>query len=421
MKGIRLPVTAVEPNLLVNRDALRRSLADAISDWLGDPEAAPGASWTVLGDKGVGKTILTRAVLADVKSRHSADVLIVEADCRQADGWRVVVSAVARGLRKELEDMHPLFPGGLAAWIQLVDLLDRATGWGATSARVVRTHTAKLTGTLKVSSRFLDAFNADLSLGGEVGGAVTEDLPLNLDATRLTDWLVKLLDDLLRATGLRVVLFLDNVDELDHEYDTAEKRDRVRGQLKGLIPLHHARAAVVVNLRSYMSGILGREMVDRELVEALDAEHRLAVLDRRLAGESAENQRILAEPRERAFRAALAAVAPTPLALLTWYRVLMRHDALTADRWGAARAQFLKVQFGSIPEDAMAQLLSLFPTPGASIDLKALGALEPALLAQAQATQALLPCDFWNPVAYTLDPLLQVAHPGNLDALVSAG
>jgi len=79
--------TSVDPGDLVNRDAEREQLLSVLEDYRNTAMEAGSASARearilISGERGVGKSILTRKVLADFGARHPDQVIIATINAR---------------------------------------------------------------------------------------------------------------------------------------------------------------------------------------------------------------------------------------------------------------------------------------------------------------------------------------------------
>ncbi|MCC6558341.1 MAG: hypothetical protein IT372_35820 [Polyangiaceae bacterium] len=113
------------------------------------------------------------------------------------------------------------------------------------------------------------------------------------------------------------MLYIDNMDELRHHYRTDEERQKARRDTEVLLMLRDAPVVLVLNMRTYYSGILPREIANRRVLRPLREAELLLILEKRLEAERHEvRMAIQAGPVKEATRR-LAAIAPTPLAFLT--------------------------------------------------------------------------------------------------------
>ena len=133
-----------------------------------------------------------------------------------------------------------------------------------------------------------------------------------------------------REAGIDVVLYLDNLDELRHTYAAPEERERVRLDVDTVLLVREAPIGLVVNVRTYFSGILPREMVNRRVLRRMDDQEQVQILTLRLDGELDEVRARFGDAAFRAEAEKLARIAPTPLALLQWFKFLFEEDRIRA-------------------------------------------------------------------------------------------
>ncbi len=90
----------VDSDFLVNREDDVRWLDEGLSAYLKDDRVSAGRSICVLGEKGAGKSILTRAAIRRAEAQFSQDTLILKVDCRARrnprDVFRSIAQAAAR-------------------------------------------------------------------------------------------------------------------------------------------------------------------------------------------------------------------------------------------------------------------------------------------------------------------------------------
>jgi Cdc6-like AAA superfamily ATPase len=104
----RFKPSAIDPLYLVNRQVDLDWLVGAISTYLSDPDprARGPLSFCVLGEKGVGKTILTKAALWKLRGQFSDRAIFVEADCRRFRTAKQVIDVIAKGVVEALDDLR---------------------------------------------------------------------------------------------------------------------------------------------------------------------------------------------------------------------------------------------------------------------------------------------------------------------------
>lgn len=211
------------------------------------------------------------------------------------------------------------------------------------------------------------------------------------------------------------MLYIDNMDELRHHYRTDEERQKARRDTEVLLMLRNAPVVLVLNMRTYYSGILPREIANRRVLRPLREAELLLILEKRLEAERHEvRMAIQAGPVKEATRR-LAAIAPTPLAFLTWFKALFEEKAMSVERVAGGVTRFLETYYSTVPEQVWRKVVEAFDDPEECIDRDKLIAAcdgNAALFNQAVDRQGVLPKDFWDPSTYfTLDPELFLVHP----------
>lgn len=399
-----------DPAYLINRDAERAELYRPLKGFVtAPPDARRGLYMAVIGAKGVGKSIVTLSVLKRLREEHSGQVVIVNVDCRRRRGWREVLAGVAEGLRDELYELNaarvhvPDYGFDGASLLRDLAHLDDAKEERLREHILAHTSKGRLGGALELRKLFQMELSVELTEVTKHRGALVGSR--SLDDRRVSRLLTGLLTDLHRD-GLRVVVFIDNLDELDHSYDTEAARAHVRQEVEGLLQLSDAPIALVVNARTYFAGALGREKDATLRLKPLPPDDLVRVVARRMDFEPLEIQRQMADDDVQAEVAWLCEVSGSPLELL--YHVAHRAKAGTLRP--EARANYRTELEASFPSFSFAQLERLVrcfmvePVQDRAAVEQALGR-EP-LVREAMRQQLILPVDFWDPVEFTLDPRL---------------
>lgn len=398
----------VEPGYLVDRDADVAWLREALDSFLGHADA-PGRAVCVLGEKGVGKSIVTRKVLADLREVHSATTVFITVDCRRHRDQRGVYQAIARELVNELTTRTELSN----ALLDNARLLETLAGFDEGERRILHErivqHQAALTLKEPALVRFLARLDISLRRSEESRASLLGRI--RIDPHRLQEAVIESFHDL-RAAKLDVVLYLDNIDELDHDAIRDEQsRVRVRGETDGLLGLVHAPIALVLNMRTYFSSMLGREIGLIRQIERLAVADQIALLDKRIARERPDTRKRLAEPAARTCLEAVAKLAPTPLAALTWFHYLCQTDQHGTRDLKQALDGLLRLRYSVISSAQIRKIAELFRTRELVDRDTLLRACDDNVgtLNQLLMTQAVLPLDWWHPTDFRLDPELYFA------------
>jgi Cdc6-like AAA superfamily ATPase len=415
----RYDASAIDPLFLVNRQAELDWLYGTLSTYLTDPDptARGRLAFCILGEKGVGKTILTRAALYRARQDYSDRALFLEVDCRRHRSARHVIDAIAMAKVTALYDMKATGTAVSNELLATAQVLATITRFEEADLRDIHQYVEpfKVAANLKGDHALLKALNLSFQVSIERSSS-TRDLAgkVRFDEPRLCDALSSLFHDI-RAGGLDVVLYLDNMDELSHHYSTADELQKVRSDTEVLLRLHAAPIILVLNMRTYYSGILPREIANRRVLRNLPVPELLLVLDKRLEGELPAVKQRVEEATTRDATRRLADMAPTPLAFLSWFKTMFEEDALSVEAHASGATRFLDTFYSTTPEAVWKSIADAFATPDSAITREALlgaCARNEALLRQAVDHQGVLPKDFWDlTTCYTLDPELYLIHP----------
>jgi len=425
----RFDPSSIDPRVLINRQADLDWLVGAVSDYMRDqdPRARGALSFCLVGEKGVGKTILTKAAILKLRHEFSDQAIFVQADCRLFHTAKDVIHAIAADVVAQLAEFRIHEPKKVS---------DALMASAQALAQITRLPDSEL----KVVRQYLEQFKAALNLKGEQ--ALLKQLKLDFDISiaqssstsqefsgkvrfdevTLCKSLAALFDDI-RRSGIDVVLYVDNMDELSHFYRTEAEREKARHDTHALLLLRYAPVVFIVNMRTYYAGILPREMTNRRILRRLREDEHQAILEKRLEPLRPEVKKIVADPRVKKVIENLAKAAPTPLAFLVWFKVLFEAEALLEEKLQDGVTNFLETFYSALPASVVRDVIAAFPGPQIALERDALLAAcgkNEAALRQIIDIQGVLPKDFWDPATYyTLDPELHLIHPGVLGADVS--
>lgn len=425
----RFDPASIDPLLLFNRQSDFDWLVDAISDYLSDPDprARRALSFCIFGEKGVGKTILTRAALWRTRQKFSDRAIFVEADCRQFHSTRDVINVIAAGVVKQLDEFRRHEPKSVSnELLATAQVLAAITRFENAQLKVIHQHLAqfKVATSLKGEQSLLSAIKLDFQISLELTTSTSQQLSgeVRFDEINLCKALIALFEDI-RRNDIDVVLYIDNMDEISHQYRTDAERKKAEHETQTLLLLRNAPIVFVVNMRTYYSGILPREMTNRRILNRLSAKDLQRILDKRLeptreeikkAVQSAESQKVLTH---------LAGVAFTPLAYLTWFKSLFEAGMLSMEQLDEGITQYLEVYYGTLPANIWRDVARAFPDPKQPVNretlLAACGGNE-VTLRQVIERQGVLPKNFWDPQTYyTLDPELALIRAVDIAAQTS--
>ncbi len=417
----RFEPSAIDPLFLVNRASDLEWLVGAISDYLVDPDTAARRSLTfcILGDKGVGKTILTRAALHQARVKFSDRAIFVEADCRDFRTAKEAIGAIARNVVAQLDDLRLTRTAAVSnELMSTAQALVAIARFEDVELKVVHQHLEqfKAATALKGKHSLLKLLTLDFQISQDLSISTSRELSgmVRFDEVGLCRALKALFEDI-RANDIDVVLYLDNMDELSHHYRTVEDMQKVRRDTEVLLLLHEAPIIFIVNMRTYYSGILPREITNRRNLGPLPERELGAILVKRLERDSREEiKNAVAAPALQKAVAKISAIAPTPLAFLTWFKVLFEADALAEDKLSSGVTSFLESYYSTLPVAVWRRVVGAFSDPKSAINREALLRAcdgNEAEVNQVIDRQGVLPKDFWDPATYyTLDPELFIVH-----------
>ncbi|MEM9453002.1 MAG: hypothetical protein AAGF11_02400 [Myxococcota bacterium] len=405
--------TDVRPELLVDRDDAAEWLEHSISAYLADRDPEQGQGFCVLGSKGVGKSILTRAVLQKLKEVHAATTLFVEVDCRGALRQRKVLKQVVEQVHAELYKMNRYgSPGASRELLASAAVLKTLASFDQVERKTVHEHLTEFKAAAGADGKLLDFIASEFQISLRRRKQEAIEGKVLLDDDNIREALLLLLRDIrLAHEDLDIIVYLDNIDELDHDaYWSDEGRERVRAQTLGLMQLWRAPVGLVLNMRTYYSSILLREVSKRFELLPLDDATLEQILARRLHSEQRAVQEALGNDLWNARRSELAGMASTPLSFLMWFEYLAERIKEPEERSMAEVLMgFARTHAATVSQDVLRRIAGIFEGVEAAVPrerlLAACGGNE-ALLSQAIRSQIVLPLDFWQPNEFTLDPEL---------------
>lgn len=336
------PVLA-DPELFVDREEFRQYLYEVLQDALLSERRQ--ARFVIYGEKGVGKTILTRWVLQRLKAELGDGFYLVQVEGRGAnplDFLRELASKlVAAGLSAphvtpdRRRTLHML--GALATNEQITEALTDS---------VVRTHGGQVGVDLPILGGLVARGAATWTDARQVGQAITRSM--RVDVALLRSAILETLARL-RSDGIPVVVFFNDLDQAVGRANAEE----VRQILGGLVAVEDC--IQVVNIRTEVLYDDLRRESELLGLDPLPVEALLDLYRRRVETEASEAKRsrlLLPEVLSNADR--LARVNGNAFAFLTWMRDLCR---LPGD--GA----------GNLNEDAVLDMLTGRTLPPAEIEL----------------------------------------------------
>lgn len=406
----------VKPRQHVGRGRDVQWLREILARYLQTAELDAGKALCLVGEKGTGKSILTRTVLDDLRGRFSANTLFLVVDCRSCHDRRGVISAICNEIVRELHSLMRASAEVPAPLVAASQMLRALSTLGQVSVRSAHAQVLQYQDAVRMGSRkLLGSLKRNFGLSLELTEVQIRSLmgTVRFDDLGLSDALIALCRDL-RVTGYNVVLFLDNLDELRHEYREASIRDALRAEIEGILALREAPIALVLNVRTYFASVVPRERWNTRMVAGLSTAEMLDALDKRLCHERGEVQVAVTAARPLVER--FATIATTPLAFLRQIKFLFEEGCLAEDRVDDGLHEYLKTQYPNIGFETLERIVQAFPAPDAVLDEAAVKAAcdgSDALFEVIQDRQVVMPEDFWNPIRFILDPELHCLHPSH--------
>ncbi len=401
-------LASTDPLDLVDRQADVDWLRNSLESFLSAPDKSRGRALAILGERGTGKSIVMQKVVADLREIHAATTLFLIVNCATVRTQRGVYQAITRqavqqlGVRADVDK----------ALLETARLLETVAKFDDVKQQVlaeqVATHGAALQ--LRGAGKLLQALGISFGVNLERTSQTRQALEgsTRIDGLGLRDALTAFFEDLRTTRGFDVVVVLDNLDELDHEAITDDdQRTRLLGELDALLGLALAPIGLVVTVRTYFGGVLNRRIDGNRVLRRLsDADHS-EIIRKRLAREPAAVQAALAAPACADCIERLAALAPTPLALLSWFRYLAENDLQAATSPQSDLRGLVTDRFAYVQSAVIDRIVKAFAGPEARISservLEACGGNR-TIYNQLLHYQIVLPVDFWHPNEFTLMP-----------------
>lgn len=401
-----LDPASTDPAEIVNRDAMLKWLRASIESFLRAPDRSRGRAMALLGDRGIGKSILARKVFQDLREIHGADTLFLVVDCRQCPNERAVYEAIAWeaiqaiGFRSD----RPLLD--TARTLHVIASFDEVERTRLAELTKEYSHTLKLKGPknllalLGVSSEVRSSYKQQETVMGKV----------KFTAASLRQAVIAFFSDLHEHAGLDVVLLLDNLEEIQHDAILEEDhRTRYRGEIDSLLGLASAPIGLLITARTYFAGSLNRQIDSTKVLHRLSNDEHVALVRKRLDREPPEIRGQFDGDGCGECIDQLAGMASTPLSLLSWFKFLAENELHSGDP-RAELERWLDDRYGNFDKRHIIAVVAAFAgDPSARVAeavlLKACRENE-AVWKQMVRYQVVLPIDFWDPHTFTLAPEL---------------
>ncbi len=418
------------PELLVGREETLTWLTEGFDSYFeacrSDEQRGRtlGQTLCLLGDKGMGKSIIAQKLLRELYTRLSGSTMMLSIDCRNLRSLRDVITEIALSVQKELASLERSsvkVPRGLPEAAGILTELARTekAELRALHERLLRFKGAMRLGTASQLIQLLD-FLFGISLDVSNKELVSLRGEVNFDIPRLTKMLIAFFEEI-RESGLNVFMLLDNVDEIRHSYRDPETRQLIRDETEWVLGLHKAPIGLLICMRTYYAkGLMTREIRLHKTLSRMKPAQLIEVVRSHMSRETQKVRDAFEQKTCQDLLTKLASMAPTPLALLTWFGWAIENDLLEEEVSAIAK-DWQKGGYTAIEPGVLRQVLDAFVKAarnGRSVlsQKELLEALdgEESRLAQLQDLQTILPLDFWNPVDFTLDLELHWLVPGGI-------
>ncbi len=195
------------------------------------------------------------------QSRHTGSsrpisdrVLFLDINCRDIHSARAVIGQAAKQVVTGLLELRALGLIVKDALVEIAKILVALTGFDDVELKGVHEHIEQFKSAIQLGGRqsFLKCLTASFSISLERSEKTVESMTgkVKFDVARLAEAINALFEDI-SEQGYDVVLYLDNLDELHHEYRNAAARDAVRNDVAALLSLRKSPIVLVVNVRTY--------------------------------------------------------------------------------------------------------------------------------------------------------------------------
>jgi hypothetical protein len=401
-----LDLASVDPVDIVDRDRVVKWLQAGLDSFFRD--RSHGRAIAILGERGIGKSIVMRRVIDPLRERHGSDTLFLVVDCRGVGSQRRVYHELAR---QAVDQLKPMRKPELFDTARVLETLAK---FDEVERRVLSEHLTNFKAALQLAGKrsLLSVLGTTADIGLEYSRQRREALEGKtfFDAARLRDAVIAFFSDL-RETKIDVVVVLDNLDELRHEaLGDDERRRWLHEEIDGLLCLTRAPIGLVITARTYFAGSLNRQIDNTKILDRLSARDLVELVAKRLAREPQEIRAEFAEGAgPRLHRAPRRARAPPPSPCSTGSATSPRTTS-TAKTYPepyaacSASATPTSPNRPSTPSSPSSATSRCPPSPRPPL-LRACGDNQ-AVWQQLLRNQIILPIDFWHPNEFTLAPEL---------------
>lgn len=413
--------TGIDPRDHVDREADLAWLRGSLDSYLKAPDKSQGRCVAVLGERGIGKSILVRKVIDDLREIHTATTLFLQVDCRHCRTQRKVYQAIAMAAVDQLAGRGGVEDAALVATARLLEAIASMDTVKQTTLyeRITAFKAALKLGGKKSLLELLGK-SYEINLHRSLTAGETLEGTIHFDGLRLRDAVIAFFHDLRDhqsdpSKRFDVIVVLDNLEELDHEAIAEERhREVLLAEIDALLGLSLAPIGLVLTVRTYFAAGLMRAIHAPRVLDRMSAADHVELLRVRLARESAATRELFGNTDSSANIERLATMAPTPLALLRWFNFLSQNEQhADADIVGNLRG-LARAHYATVPMRVLESVVAAFGGDDAPIhedQLLAACANQRPIFKQLLRYQIVLPVDFWNPVEFTLSPELHFLRP----------
>lgn len=232
--------TNTDPKLFVNREEDLAEIKSLLRQFINDPEAQSGGV-LVKGDSGVGKSILSRKAVSDLKQEYN-QLVVLEVDGGRLTGVRGLLNKLCDVARNVIEPLeHPELSKQASVLAQIVN-------YGKITVAEARQFSSEKSAGGKVGGGIWALLTGEVSVGLKRtdGTTTTEGYDIPITDEYLSRLLCALLQDV-RDVGYRVLIFLDNLDRIG-KMDSQEDANTIAAFVKEL--LDFPCCILLLNLRT---------------------------------------------------------------------------------------------------------------------------------------------------------------------------
>jgi hypothetical protein len=305
--------TSTDPGDLVNRSSDRQRLLDMLTEYIDLQQK--NQRLLITGDRGVGKSILTRNVLAEFVNRRPAQVARVLVNGRGA-GYRSFLKELARGLAEAIRPLAAVEKRqDVLAWLDELLLV-------VNNAQITRGQTTTVATKygLSAAASLFEKLKAHFSWEETRSLAQTQQQVINVSDDFLHAAIAGTLELVGSVPAWVVVIFYD---DLDQAFDVGDPRS-VDSSIQRILELQPCVAIAHIRTEALTETV--RRVIDEQLeLKVLPPPELVAILRNRIQKAPAAAREALSgtffEPFEH-----LAGIVPTPtpLAFLRWVHAMLR-------------------------------------------------------------------------------------------------